>query len=189
MKRKYTLVNLFHPDFSQSRGNRILLDGIRDIPDLKIRDMYSEYPDFSIDKKKEQQILLDYDLIIFQHPFYWYNCPALMKEWMDKVLEMGFAYPPGVGDRLKGRGWLSVVTTGGAENTYCSGGFNNFSMSELLKPFQQTAGLCGMTWHRPVVVHRVLPSGVTGYPNITDEVLVDSAREYGEYLNRLLDRS
>ena len=26
------------------------------------------------------------DIIVFQHPFYWYSCPAIMKEWMDLVL-------------------------------------------------------------------------------------------------------
>ncbi len=186
--RKYTLINLFHPDIDQSRGNRVLLDQIRDLPDLTIRDMYREYPDFKIDVKREQQLLLDFDLIVFQHPFYWYSAPALMKEWQDKVLEMGFAYPPGVGDRLKGRDWLSAITTGGAQEAYCSGGFNNYSMSELLKPFQQTANLCGMIWHRPFVVHRVLPDGINGYPNIAAEELTKRAEAYRAYLKQLINQ-
>lgn len=38
----------------------------------------------------EQQLLLEHDIIVFQH-FYWYSCPAILKEWMDRVLEYGFA--------------------------------------------------------------------------------------------------
>ena len=47
---------------------------------------------FFIDVHAEQKLLLDHDIIIWQHPFYWYSAPAIIKEWMDLVLEHGFAY-------------------------------------------------------------------------------------------------
>jgi glutathione-regulated potassium-efflux system ancillary protein KefG len=182
MKKPRILVNLFHPDIKNSRGNRILIDAITDIKGITIRDIYAIYPDFKIDVKKEQDILVSHDLLVFQHPFYWYNCPSMFKEWQDRVLEQGFAFPPGVGDVLNGKHWLSVVTTGGAGDAYRSGGFNNYTMSELLKPFQQTSNLCGTKWLPPFIVHGVLPAGIEGYKNISDSELLECGKEYHRLL-------
>lgn len=175
MAKPRILLNLFHPNFEHSRGNRMLAEEARKLPHLTFRNLYQEYPDFKIDVKKEQRLLLEHDLIVFQHQFRWYSCPALLKEWQDKVLEYGFAYPPGVGEKLKGKFWLSAVTTGGPQDAYRSGGRNNYTMSELLRPFQQTATLCGLTWLPPFVVHNVLPVSMNG---ISDEELDRRTEEY-----------
>ena len=178
MKTRKILLNFFHPNFKNSRGNRALLARAKDMPQVTFRDLCAEYPNFKIDIKKEQALLLAHDVIVFQHPFYWFSCPALMKEWMDRVLEQGFAFPPGVGDKLNGKSWLSVVTTGGPFESYRSGAFNNFTISELLRPFQQAANLCGMTWIAPCIVHSVLPAGISGYKNVSTEELAQYADEY-----------
>jgi glutathione-regulated potassium-efflux system ancillary protein KefG len=183
MSKPRILLNLFHPNIDNSRGNRILSERVKDLPNVTFRDAYREYPDFKIDVKHEQQLLLDNDLIVFQHPLYWYNCPSLLKEWEDRVLEQGFAYPPGVGDKLNGKHWLTVITTGGPEEAYRSGGFNNYTISELLRPFQQTANLSGMKWLPPFVVHSVLPVGIEGFKNISDDEIRNYAEKYREYLD------
>lgn len=175
MAKPRILLNLFHPTFGQSRGNRALAEEARKLANVTFRNLCQEYPDLKIDVKKEQQLLLEHDLIVFQHPVRWYSGPALLKEWQDQVLQYGFAYPPGVGDKLKGKCWLSAVTTGGPQDAYRSGGRNNFTMSELLRPFQQTATLCGLTWLSPFVVHSVLPVTMGG---ISDEELGKRAEEY-----------
>ena len=175
---KKVLVNIFHPDLKRSRGNKALLEAIKNMPDLTIRDMYTLYPDHKIDVKGEQRLLLDNELIVFQHPFYWYSSPSLLKEWQDKVLEQGFAFPPGVGDKLNGKTWWTVLTTGGPADAYRSGGFNHYTISELLRPFQQTANLCGMRWLPPFIVHSVLPEGIGGFKNITETELREAAAAY-----------
>lgn len=175
MAKPCILLNLFHPNIEHSRGNRRLIEKVRQISNLTCRNLYQEYPDFKIDVKKEQQLLLDHDLIVFQHPIRWYSGPALLKEWQDQVLQYGFAYPPGVGDQLKGKFWLSAVTTGGPQDAYRSGGRNNYTMSELLRPFQQTAQLCGLTWLPLFVIHSVLPVSMNG---ISDEEISKRAEEY-----------
>ncbi|MBF0542370.1 MAG: NAD(P)H-dependent oxidoreductase [Nitrospirae bacterium] len=182
MKKPRILVNLFHPDIKKSRGNIKLINSISDIKGITIRDIYALYPDFKIDVKKEQEILVNHDLLVFQHPFYWYSCPSMFKEWQDRVLEQGFAFPPGVGDALKGKHWLSVITTGGAQEAYRSGGFNNYSMSELLKPFQQTANLCGLKWLPPFIIHGVLPPGIVGYKIISDPEIIELAKDYRKFI-------
>lgn len=183
MAKPRILVTLAHPDLASSRANRRLAEAARRIERVTLNDLYARYPDFRIDVKREQQLLLENDLLVFQHPFYWYSCPALLKEWEDRVLEQGFAFPPGVGDRLKGKHWLTVTTAGGSEDAYRSGGFNNYTMSELLRPFQQTAALCGMVWHPPFVVHSILPAGISGYKSLTDDELARRVGEYENYLN------
>jgi glutathione-regulated potassium-efflux system ancillary protein KefG len=182
MTKAKILINLFHPNMDNSRGNKILLEKVNGLDNVTLRDIYVKYPDYKIDVKQEQQFLLDNDLIVFQHPFYWYSCPSLLKEWEDKVLEQGFAYPPGVGDKLNGKQWLTVLTTGGPEDAYCSGGYNNFTISELLRPFQQTANLCGMKWLTPMVIHSVLPEGIEGYKNVSNEEITTFANKYRKFL-------
>lgn len=157
MEKINVLWNLIHPNILESHANRIIFDKIKELDNVTINTLYEKYPDFKIDVKTEQHLLVTHDLIVFQHPFYWYSAPALLKEWQDKVLEFGFAYPPSMGKALHGKNWLSVLTTGGPEHGYCSGGYNNFTISELMRPYQQTAYLCGMRWHRPIVVHSALP--------------------------------
>jgi glutathione-regulated potassium-efflux system ancillary protein KefG len=175
---KKILLNVFHPNLSKARGNQALVKAVQSMPNLTCRDLYAEYPDCKIDVKREQDLLLTHDLLVFQHPIYWYNCPSLFKEWLDRVLEQGFAFPPGVGDKLNGKSWLTAITTGGAQDAYRSGGRNNFTISELLRPFQQTANLSGMKWLPPFVVHSVLPSGIVGYKNISDTELQQHATDY-----------
>ena len=59
---------------------------------VTVNNLYEKYPDFFIDVPEEQRLLLENDIIIWHHPFYWYSAPAILKEWMDLVLQHGFAY-------------------------------------------------------------------------------------------------
>lgn len=154
---KKILWNLFHPAIESSIGSKALLDEVISLENVMLVNHYEEYPDMKIYIQGEQSRLIDYDLIVFQFPLCWYSVPALMKKWMDEVLERGFAYPPKEGRALHGKSWLSVLTTAGPEWSYQSGSYNNFSISELLKPLQQTAYMCGMKWVKPFVVYNVLP--------------------------------
>ena len=65
---------------------------MRDVDGVELRDLYELYPDFYIDVAAEQEALGRSDVIVLQHPFYWYSTPAMLKEWQDLVLEHGFAY-------------------------------------------------------------------------------------------------
>ncbi|MGL5408516.1 MAG: NAD(P)H-dependent oxidoreductase, partial [Shewanella sp.] len=114
---KRVLVIFSHPSLQNSRANSQLLAAIKDLEEVYVHDLYQHYPDMFIDVKQEQALLEGYDIIVFQHPFYWYSCPAIMKEWMDMVLTYGYAYGRG-GQALKDKQWLSVLTTGGAPESY-----------------------------------------------------------------------
>ena len=42
-----------------------------------------------------------------------------------------------------------ALTAGGSGSAYCAEGYNHFSIRELLRPLEQTAILCGMTYLPP----------------------------------------
>ncbi|KGF72765.1 NAD(P)H oxidoreductase [Neosynechococcus sphagnicola sy1] len=146
------LILFAHPALEKSRVNRHLIHAVQGLEAVTIHDLYETYPDFHIDVKREQDLLLGHEIIVFQHPFYWYSSPSLLKEWQDLVLEYGFAYGHG-GTALQGKKFLSAITTGGGEEAYCCKGYNHFTIRELLVPFEQTARLCGMEYLPPFVIH------------------------------------
>ncbi len=154
MARK-VLVLFGHPAIQKSRVNRQMARVARELPGITFRDLYEEYPDLAIDVKAEQKLLVEHDVVVFQHPFYWYSAPAIFKEWADLVLEWEFAYGPG-GDALNGKGWLTAITTGGPESAYKEGGYNRYTIRQLLAPMDQTAHLCGMHFLAPFTVHGTL---------------------------------
>ena len=180
MATRFRLLILFaHPAIQKSRINHRLARAARAVDGVSFHDLYEAYPDFDIDVPREQALLLEHDIVVLQHPFYWYSCPALMKEWLDLVLEYGFAYGRG-GDKLRGKTVLSALTTGGPENAYGREGLNHFTMRELLAPFEQTARLCGMNYLPPFIVH--------GSIRLVDTAELDRhANDYARVLAALRD--
>jgi len=149
---KCVLVLFAHPAIHKSKVNSNLINTLNSLDHVTVHNLYQTYPDFYIDIKQEQELLAHHDIIIWQHPFYWYSAPAIIKEWLDLVLEHGFAYGQG-GTALAGKTVLSVISTGGSRETYSKDGFNRYPITQFLLPFAQTAYLCGMTYLPPFVVH------------------------------------
>ena len=149
------LILFAHPALEKSRVNLRLVSAVRDVPGVTFQDLYQAYPNFHIRVEKEQELLESHDVVVFQHPLYWYSTPALLKEWQDLVLQHGWAYGS-KGTALHGKLWLHAITTGGRETAYRPEGHNGFTVRELLVPLQQTAHLCGMEYLPPFIVHGTL---------------------------------
>jgi len=152
---KKILILFAHPVIHKSKVNAPLARSVRNTPGVTFHDLYYHYPDMLIDVRKEQELLLSHDVILFQHPFYWYSIPAIIKEWFDLVLEYGFAYGTG-GTALKGKAWVHVLTAGGSEAAYRPDGDNKYTIDELMRPIEQTATLCGMHFLQPIAIHNAL---------------------------------
>ncbi|GJM31181.1 MAG: NAD(P)H oxidoreductase [Saprospiraceae bacterium] len=148
---KRVLILFAHPKFEQSRTNKALVQKVNNREGVTFHDLYERYPDFNIDVSLEKKLLERHDVVVWHHPFYWYNCPPLMKQWIDVVLEFGWAYGP-QGNALETKKCLNVITTGGSRDIYCSEGNNHYSVNEFLRPFEQTARLCGMQYLPPFAV-------------------------------------
>jgi glutathione-regulated potassium-efflux system ancillary protein KefF len=130
-----------------------LLEGVRDLPGLEVRPLYSLYPDFDIDVQAEQQALVAADIVVWQGPFYWYGVPALMSLWFEKVLAQGWAYGEGA-RALRGKTVLWVTTTGAPADAYQPAAIHGHAFDTFVPVISQTARFCGMRWvEPPVVVH------------------------------------
>jgi len=173
---KKVLILFAHPRMEKSRANETLLKHIPSAANITFHDLYELYPDFNIDLEVEKKLLLEHDIIIWQHPFYWYSCPPLMKQWIDIVLEFGWAYGPG-GTALKDKIVFNVITTGGANATYNTAGHNRYTIPEYLRPFEQTAHLCKMIYFPPFLVQ--------GSHRLTDEDLQRFSEQYVILLTKM----
>lgn len=78
-----------HPRFEQSRVNRALLSVLNHEDHITIHDLYERYPDFNIDTARERNLLLAHDIVVWHYPFYMFSAPAMIKQWIDLVLEHG----------------------------------------------------------------------------------------------------
>lgn len=172
------LILFAHPAPQRSRVNRALRRSVADMAGVTFHDLYGAYPDFMIDVAQEQALLRSHDVLILQHPFYWYSAPAIVKEWQDLVLQHGFAYGA-EGTALSGKTLMSAITTGGREDSYAGGGMNRFAIEELLRPYEQTAQLCGMRWLPPFVIH--------GTHVIEDAAIARQAEAYRQLVGALRD--
>lgn len=175
MSTNTTLIIFAHPFPRRSRVNRRLLAAVRDLPHVSVHDLYERYPDFAIDVDYEQQALIAHERIVWQHPLYWYSIPPLLKEWIDTVLERGFAFGAG-GDKLQGKKLLQVVSTGGKENDYQVNAYHGQPIEAYLTPWRQTAAFCGMQYQTPFLVRdagRISVAEIEGralaYRNLLDE--------------------
>jgi glutathione-regulated potassium-efflux system ancillary protein KefG len=172
------LVLFAHPAFERSRVHRRLVEAVADLSGVTFHDLYEAYPDFDIDVHREQELLLEHDIVVLQHPFFWYSTPPLVKQWEDLVLEHGWAYGTG-GTALHGKRLLSAISTGGPQRAYCADGYNRFSIRQLLAPLEQTARLCGMEYLPPFVVF--------GTHGLDDEQIQGAAAEYRRLVEALRD--
>jgi glutathione-regulated potassium-efflux system ancillary protein KefF len=166
-----------HPYPERSLANRTLLRRARDVKGVTVRSLYEEYPDFDLDVSREQTALSQAELVIWQHPMYWYSVPGLLKHWFDKVLVRGWAYGDG-GNALRGKRCLWVATTGGDESAYSAQGMHERPFAEFTPVIEQTARFCGMSWLEPFVVH--------GAPRRTKPELEALADAYQKRLEQLV---
>jgi glutathione-regulated potassium-efflux system ancillary protein KefG len=193
------LIIFGHPAFRRSTINAALREAVETLDGVTFHDLYASYPDFLIDVGHEQQLCESHDIIIFQHPFYWYSTPAIVKEWFDLVLEHAWAYGS-TGNALEGKITFQALAAGGNQENYCAGGLNLFTIRELTTPFRATANLCGMDWLPPFAVlgiHQGLPEKdrvrhAEDYRRMLialrdNSVDLDRARA-GELLNQDMDR-
>jgi glutathione-regulated potassium-efflux system ancillary protein KefG len=171
------LILFAHPRFEKSKTNRALLAGVDKIDGVTLHDLYEHYPDFNIDVEREKDLLLAHEVIIWHHPLYMYSAPAILKQWMDLVLEYGWAHGSR-GNALKDKRIFNALTAGGARDSYAANQHNRFTLREFLVPFEQTAVLCKMIYLPPFVVH--------GTHLLTDQQLAFHAALYHELLGRLV---
>lgn len=128
--------------------------------EIKVRDLYAlgfdsvlKADDFiafqkgavPADIKEEQDLITWADTITFIYPIWWFQMPAILKGYIDRVFSRGFAYDfadDAIKGLLTGKEVILLNTTGGPEESYTNGGFRD----ALQKTHEiGTFALCGMT--------------------------------------------
>ena len=177
MKKKI-LILFAHPRLERSKNHALLLKHIPKSGHITLHDLYEQYPDFNIDVLYEKELLAAHDIIVWQHPFYWYSAPPLLKQWIDMVLEFGWAYGPN-GTALKDKIIFNAITTGGQKKAYTPTGNNKYTIKQFLAPMERTVLLCKMQYFPPFVIH--------GTHKISAEDLEKAGKSYAVILEKLLD--
>ncbi|WP_294311920.1 NAD(P)H-dependent oxidoreductase [uncultured Chryseobacterium sp.] len=174
------LIILGHPNIEKSLANRTILEELQNSDlDIEIRNLSALYPDYSINAKAEQEALLRHPQIVFQYPLYWYNMPAILKQWFDVVFEYQFAYGS-KGDKLKGKDFIPSFTVGAPESEYHTLGEHHFRIYEFCKNLEQTAYYAGMNYVEPVYFH-----GTSVNAGYTEE---DVKTKAGQQAKRLIQK-
>ena len=173
------LILFAHPAFEKSRVHSQLLATIRGMQGVTVHDLYEVYPDLNIDVRHEQGLLLQHDIILLQHPFYWYSAPAMIKQWLDLVLEHGWAYGS-TGTALRGKRMTNVISAGAKESAYHAEGWHRHTADEFLVPFKQTAMLCNMQYLAPFIIYGTHQMDAAG--------ISEQAIGYKQFLENLRDQ-
>lgn len=155
------IVYYAHPGQVFSQVNSAMFTVSEQVEGITRVDLYAEYPRFDIDPDREQQRLLDHDIILFQFPLFWYSTPSILKEWQDIVLEHGFAYGSG-GTALAGKRMMLAITAAGPQDAYAPEGYQHHHLRTFLRPLEQTANLCRMHFLPPYVLYGALKAVKAG---------------------------
>ena len=146
-----TLIIMSHPDVTQSSSQQFLLAAVKGEEQIQVRHLESILTargSEHFDKTLERACLQEADRIILQFPFYWYQCPSVMKQWMDEVLMLNLSQK----NKMKELG--IVVTVGVKRNRYTAGGSVGFRIEELLRPYQALANQLGWNYQTPFVIYQ-----------------------------------
>lgn len=170
-----TIIILAHPHIGQSYVNKSRIEALsKSNPEVKVHDLYQTYPDWNIDVAAEQALLIQYDRIIFQYPFHWYNMPPLLKKWLDEVFLQGWAYGQG-GENLAGKEIGVAISTAGISDVYTNDGFG--TIDQLLKPMASTAKFVGAKY---IGSHAFLGA----YTPDAAERLANDLKEYTQFITQ-----
>ncbi len=144
-----TLVIVAHPDFDNSGTQNFLRASSAHLPQVQYHVLDQLYPDYQVDVARERQLLQAADQIIFQFPLYWYSAPASLKAWLDQVLQTAQE------ERLpdyQGKALGLVVSTGVAAAQFTAGRSEQFTLSEILRPYQALAHKLHLTYRAPLII-------------------------------------
>jgi len=87
---------------------------------------------------------------------YWYTAPAILKHWVDEVLNYGFAYEMDENGEfqaliLKDKEFQMVITMGADEKSFV--GEDRLTVKECLNSYSYTAKMLGMKELEPVLTY------------------------------------
>lgn len=177
-----TLIIVTHPDIAQSTVNKRWVEELKKHPErFTVHELYRAYPDGKIDVDVEQKRVEAHENLVLQFPVYWFNCPPLLKQWIDEVLTYGWAYGS-KGKALTDKKTAIAVSLGAPAADYQADGAVGYTVSESLRPFELTMNYCGADY-RPMFAFHTIDSNA-GYTEEALQVIEKSATDYLVWLSK-----
>jgi len=164
-----------HPSIDYSIGNKIITDTFLAEKNTEIRHLDKLYPDFKIDAKAEQAALLTADTIVLQYPLFWYSTPALLKQWIDHVLQFGFAFG-GKNYKLEGKKMIISFTMGSSIKE-----FPPEVIEKITFQFKGIAKYCRMEY-----AGEVFSNDINNYSEEAEEKAKENANKHAKKLLELI---
>ncbi|WP_165020221.1 NAD(P)H-dependent oxidoreductase [Dysgonomonas sp. ZJ279] len=147
------LVIVSHPDIEKSVINKRWVEELKKYPEqFTVHNIYSMYPDGKIDIEKEQKLIEEHDTLILQYPLYWFNCPPLLKKWLDDTFTYGWAYGS-KGNKMKGKKIALAISAGIREEDLQKDKEWKVTIEELILPFKTTTRYTKSDYRGHFVLH------------------------------------
>ncbi|MDO4680545.1 MAG: NAD(P)H-dependent oxidoreductase [Aerococcus sp.] len=144
--RMQTVIFCGHPHLEASGSHQFLKAATpKSIPFEQI-----ELPLTTETIEHHQSLIMTCDRFFIQFPLYWYQAPGSISGWLEAVLTDDFMESMGTHWQDKEMG--IILSTGRPVSAFQSGGEENFTISDLLKPFEALATNLGMTYLPPFVL-------------------------------------
>lgn len=162
-----TLVIISHPDMPNSRINKVWIEKAAAYSnEITIHDLYSEYPDFNINVKREQELVED-QIILFSNSLY----------IGDEVITYGWAYGSKGKRIFYNRKVGLAISAGVKKEEFTNMGKNKHTLSQMLTPFKS---LCAYI-HAEYLPEFVLYGANS---DMKSEEIQKSANEYLQYIKK-----
>ncbi|CAL6080781.1 NADPH_oxidoreductase [Hexamita inflata] len=100
-----TLVIVFHPNYSESVRNKLLVTELSKNDNVTLRIIQSPF-----DVQTEKEILSQFQRVVFQYPVYWWALPAIGKQYLETVIQ-----PKEI---ISNKQFKIIQTVGGAKEIY-----------------------------------------------------------------------
>lgn len=174
-----TLVVVIHPNIENSVLNKRWIEELNKYPEkFDIHQLHEAYADEKIDVLAEQKLIEGYDKIVFQFPFYWFNCPPFFKKWLDEVLTYGWAYGSKSDYKVANKKIALAISVGIDENEYGASGKYKYSLEQLTTPFEVTFNYVKADY-RPLFAYYGMET------DASNEWVEQSIPKYLDFLNSL----
>jgi putative NADPH-quinone reductase len=174
-----TLIIVIHPDIKNSVVNKRWIEELDKFPDkYHVHQLYEAYPDEKIDVVAEQTLIGQHDKIVFQFPYFWFNCPSFFKKWLDEVLTHGWAYGSKSGYKVAGKKIALAISLGVDEHELSSSGIYKYPLEELTRPFELSFEYVKADY-KPFFAYYGIEY------NFSDEWIEKSVPRYLDFLNAL----
>lgn len=184
-----TLVVVTHPNIETSVVNKRWIEELKKYPNqYTVHELYKVYPDENIDVQKEQALIEAHGNLVLQFPIFWFNCPPLLKKWLDDIFTYGWAYGS-KGDKLKNRKIGLAVSAGIRKEDYSPEGRYRYTLGQLLAPFETTFRYCHANYRSFFAFYGTEKEPGDNDPSAEVETpttkLEKSAQDYVNFLNEL----